>query len=122
MKLVSGKPFPIVPLTLPLKAIQNELENALKGVGSPSMTRMATIKAGNYTLLIDQYLVDSKYESAWERLSALGDLVSPDMTDSFYARFVALRTSWESVIETFNATKDHPVVFLDFRLDPGEVG
>lgn len=122
LKLVSGKPFPIVPLTLPLKAIQNELENALKGVGSPSMTRMATIKAGNYTLLIDQYLVDSKYESAWERLSALGDLVSPDMTDSFYARFVALRTSWESVIETFNATDTVWTQLSEFTKDaPQEI-
>jgi len=104
LKSASGKPFPIAPLTLPLKAIQNELENALKGVGSPSMTRMATIKAGNYTLLIDQYLVDSKYESAWERLSALADLVTPDMPDSFYSRFVDLKKRWESVIQTFEGT------------------
>ena len=73
-------------------------------------------------MLIDQYLVDSKYESAWERLSALGDLVSPDMTDSFYARFVALRTSWESVIETFNATDTVWTQLSEFTKDaPQEI-
>jgi len=122
LKLVSGKPFPIVPLTLPLKSIQNELENALKGVGSPSMTRKATIKAGNYTLLIDQYLVDSKYESAWERLSALGDLVFPDMSDSFYSKYVALRNRWESVIQTFESTNGVWKQLSDFTKDaPQEI-
>ena len=122
LKLASGKPFPIAPLTLPLKAIQNELENALKGVGSPSMTRMATIKAGNYTLLIDQYLVDSKYESAWERLSALADLVTPDLSDSFFARFSDLRKRWESVIQTFEGTDTVWKQLSDFTKDaPPEI-
>ena len=102
LKLVNNQPFPVAPLTLPLKAIKSELENALKGFGSPTMTRRATIKAGSYPLLVDQYLVDSKYESAWERLSALEQLVTPDLPESFHAKFTTLRKKWEFVISTFS--------------------
>jgi len=96
-----GEPFPIAPVTLPLKAIQNELENTVKGPTGGSKTRMATIQVAEYTLLIDQYLVDSKYEAAWKRMEALRSLISKDKSQSFFVRFKKLHSQWENVVEQF---------------------
>lgn len=101
LKRVNDQPFPIAPLTLPLKAIQRELENALKGVRSATMTPRAKIQVEGYPLLVDQYLVDSQYASAWKRLAGLWLLVTLDSPESFYARFSQLRKTWESVIALF---------------------
>lgn len=100
-----GEPFPIAPVTLPLKAIQNELENTVKGPTGGSKTRMATIQVAEYTLLIDQYLVDSKYEAAWKRMEALRGLISKDKSQSFFARFKKLHSQWENVVEQFKSAE-----------------
>ena len=50
LAVAEGEPFPIVPVTLPLKAIKSELENAIKGAAGGSQTRMATIPVAMYTL------------------------------------------------------------------------
>lgn len=102
LDLAEGQPFPIVPVTLPLKAIKSELENAVKGPGpAGTQTRMATIPVANYVLLIDQYLVNSQYESAWKRMDALKDLISKERPGSFFARFKKLHEQWA------NAAKDY---------------
>jgi len=62
---------------------------------------MATIQVAEYTLLIDQYLVDSKYEAAWKRMEALRGLISKDKSQSFFARFKKLHSQWENVVEQF---------------------
>ena len=46
-----GARFPVAPVTLPLKAIKSELENAVKGLIAPgTKTQMATIPVASYEL------------------------------------------------------------------------
>jgi len=102
LDVAEGQPFPIVPVTLPLKAIKSELENAVKGPGpAGSQTRMATIPVANYVLLIDQYLVNSQYESAWKRMDALKDLITKDRPGSFFARFKKLHEQWANAVKDY---------------------
>ena len=102
LDVAEGQPFPIVPVTLPLKAIKSELENAVKGpTPAGSQTRMATIPVANYVLLIDQYLVNSQYESAWKRMDALNDLISKDRPGSFFARFKKLHEQWANAVKDY---------------------
>ena len=102
LDVAEGQPFPIVPVTLLLKAIKSELENAVKGPGSAgSQTRMATIPVASYALLIDQYLVNSQYESAWKRTDALKDLISKDRPGSFFARFKKLHEQWANGVKDY---------------------
>lgn len=99
-----GHPFPVAPVTLPLKAIKSELENAVKGpapVGT--QTRMATIPVAVYSLMIDQYLVNSQYEHAWKRMAALKDLISRERPGSFFARFKKLHEQWAKAVKDFKS-------------------
>lgn len=99
-----GYPFPIAPVTLPLKAIKSELENAIKGLpAAGTQTRMATIPVASYTLMIDQYLVNSQYEHAWKRMDALKDLISKERPGSFFARFEKLHDLWKQAVKDFKA-------------------
>ena len=107
LELTEGKPFPIAPLTLPIKAIKNELQNTVKGAEGGSKTLMATIKVDNFTLLIDQYLVGSKYNSAWKRMEALRDLTLRENEKSFYARFHKQYKDWKGVVKDYK--KAHTV-------------
>lgn len=107
LEKANGEPFPIAPLTLPLKAIRRELENTVKCPTGGTGTRMATIKVAQYTLLIDQYLIDSKYDSAWKRMDALRSLIIKDKPQSFLARFKKLHSQWEGAVKQFkNAEKE----------------
>lgn len=101
LETAEGEPFPVAPLTLPLKAIKSELENAVKGPVAGTQTRMATIRVAEYTLLVDQYLVDSKFDSAWKRLDALRSLISKERPQSFFARFKKLHDQWLSAVRDF---------------------
>lgn len=102
LDVAEGHPFPVVPVTLPLKAIKSELENAVKGPApAGSQTRMATIPVANYVLLIDQYLVNSQYESAWKRMDALKDLISKERPGSFFARFKKLHEQWTNAVKDY---------------------
>ena len=101
LETAEGEPFPIAPATLPLKAIKSELENTVKGPVAGTQTRMATIKVAGYTLLIDQYLVESKFDSAWKRLDALRNLISKDRPQSFFARFKKLHDQWSKGVKDF---------------------
>ena len=97
-----GARFPVAPVTLPLKAIKSELENAVKGlVPQGTKTQMATIPVASYELLIDQYLVDSQYEQAWKRMDALKDLISKERPNSFFARFATLHDQWSKAVQDF---------------------
>lgn len=98
---VDGEPFPVAAVTLPLKAIKSELENAVKGPAAGTQTRMATIKVAGYTLLIDQYLVESKFDDAWKRLDALRTLISKERSQSFFARFKKLHDQWGASVKDF---------------------
>ena len=97
-----GARFPVAPVTLPLKAIKSELDNAVKGLVPPgTKTQMATIPVASYELLIDQYLVDSQYEQAWKRMDALKDLISKERPNSFFARFATLHDQWSKAVRDF---------------------
>lgn len=102
LEKTEGEPFPIAPVTLPLKAIKSELENVAGPTGPGTTTRRATIPVGDYNLLIDQYLVGSKYDSAWKRLEALRGLVNNELPGSFFSRFIILHKQWEETVRDFN--------------------
>jgi hypothetical protein len=117
MEVAEGEPFPIVPLTLPLKAIKSELENAIKGPASGSVTRMATIPVANFTLLIDQYLVNSQYDAAWKRMDALRTLVSRDRPESFFTKFKKLYERWAGVVRDFRRAETAWLALAGFIAD-----
>lgn len=99
-----GQPFPVAPVTLPLKAIKSELETAVNSFGAAgTQTRMATIPVAKYTLMIDQYLVNSQYEQAWNRMDALKDLISKERPGSFFARFQKLHEQWTTAVKDFES-------------------
>jgi len=102
LDVAEGEPFPVAPVTLPLKAIKSELENAVKGAAAGgTQTRMAAIPVASYTLMIDQYLVNSQYEHAWKRLDALRDLISKERPGSFFARFKKLHEQWGKSVKDY---------------------
>ncbi len=113
-----GQPFPVAPVTLPLKAIKSELENAVKGpAAAGTQTRMATIPVASYTLMIDQYLVNSQYEHAWKRMDALKDLISKERPGSFFARFKKLHEQWTNAVKDFQSAATSWQSLADFVAD-----
>ena len=113
-----GARFPVAPVTLPLKAIKSELENAAKGLIAPgTRTQMATIPVASYVLLIDQYLVNSQYEHAWKRMDALKDLVGKERPNSFFARFAKLHAQWSKAVRDFKQAAVAWQSLCDFASD-----
>ena len=97
-----GARFPVAPVTLPLKVIKSELENAVTGQFAPgTKTQMATIRVASYSLMIHQYLVNSQYEQAWKRMEALKDLISKERPNSFFARFTKLHDQWSAAFRDY---------------------
>ena len=122
LSVVEGMPFPVAPLTLPLKAVRLELEDAVKGPGQGSQTRRPVIQAGSYGLLIDQYLAQPRYEDAWKRMRALRQLVDRAEPGSFFARFAALRDRWGTAVAAFaRAMLDSQALFQFVSDAPPEV-
>ncbi|MDY0059829.1 MAG: hypothetical protein RBU45_08475 [Myxococcota bacterium] len=118
LDLADGSPFPVAPVTLPLKAIKSELENAVKGAAAAgTQTRMATIPVASYTLMIDQYLVNSQYEHAWKRMDALKDLISEERPGSFFARFKKLHEQWSKAVKDFRSAAAAWKSLADFVAD-----
>jgi len=118
LDLADGSPFPVAPVTLPLKAIKSELENAVKGAAAAgTQTRMATIPVASYTLMIDQYLVNSQYEHAWKRMDALKDLISEERPGSFCARFKKLHEQWSKAVKDFRSAAAAWKSLADFVAD-----
>jgi len=102
LDVAAGKPFPIAPVTLPLKAIKAEFETAFDGSTRTTMrTRKAPFPVGNYPLMIDQYLVNSEFENAWGRMEALKARIQVDCRDSFFARFKNLHEKWTKVVRDY---------------------
>ena len=113
-----GHPFPVAPVTLPLKAIKSELENAVNGpAAAGTQTRMATIPVASYTLMIDQYLVNSQYEYAWKRMDALKDLISKERAGSFFAQFKKLHDQWAKAVKDYKAAASAWQSLGDFTAD-----
>lgn len=112
-----GQPFPIAPITLPLKAVRSELERALQGVQLGSHTNYADITVQGDRLRIDQHLVDSKYDRAWQRLNLLKDLISAHRPSSFFARFKKLHEQWSEAVKDFKSASTSWQSLADFTAD-----
>jgi len=91
LKTIDGHPFPIAPLTQPLKAILEELgASPASGV----LSSRGAIPLPGYPQSVNTYIFMGQYASAWQRLEALGQLVERALSTSFWARFQAARSSW----------------------------
>jgi hypothetical protein len=118
----NGFAFPVAPLTLPLKAIQGELQAAAAGGTAPTQTRRAAVQVASYMLEIEQYLVTSKYDEAWKRLDALHGLVSKSLSSSFYSRFKQLYDQWKRSTDQFKTARDAWERLQNFIVDaPSDV-
>lgn len=91
-------PFPTVPLTLPLRSIQSELEKTL--VDQKTSVR-EWLKLPAYPLSISSYLYQGKYDFAWRRLNKLADLVSKTAPDGLWQRFTQQYERWRTAVEQF---------------------
>lgn len=101
LSAAKGKPFPIVAVTLPLKAIKKEIEDmALIGAAGTQTVR-PEVSIPGYDLKIGQYFLQSQYDTAWRRLEALYELISREKPHSFFARFKEQHKMWENVVEQF---------------------
>ena len=94
--------FPSLPLPCRLRRSSRELENAVKGPAAAARRRgWPRSRSPTYTLLIDQYLVNSQYEHAWKRMDALKDLISKERPGSFFARFKKLHEQWAKAVKDY---------------------
>lgn len=112
-----GHPFPVAPVTLPLKAIREELENTIKGLAASASRSRAAIPVLSYAQPIDQYLIGSHYEHAWKRMDALKDLISKDRPGSFFARFKKLHERWLMAVKDFKSAATSWQSLADFTAD-----
>lgn len=96
---VCGKPFPIAPLTLPLKSIKNEISSPISG---SSQTTMDHLPIPDLPQKINQYFLMGKYEEAWRRLSKLAELSSKTSQDGIWQRFMRQYEQWKTAVEQFS--------------------
>lgn len=98
MANAKGKPFPLSPLTQPLKAIQQEVEASVVGGAT---TLRARITVPDYPFELWRYLLDSKYDEAWGRLESLSQMASREIHEGFWTRFRALYEKWCEGVDQF---------------------
>lgn len=98
LKTAEGYPFPIAPLTQPLKAIQEEVLAAPTAGGRTSRN---AIELPGYPHSVSTYLFMGDYTDAWERLEALGQYVERAQPDSFWARFHTARNQWARRVKDY---------------------
>ncbi|HBY97762.1 MAG TPA: hypothetical protein DEP84_28110 [Chloroflexi bacterium] len=98
MQVVSSYPFPIAALTMPLKAIEQEL--ALVTAGD-TVSVSGRLEIPGYPYEVRRYLITGRYEEAWYRLDALGRLVDRHQPASLWARFKAAHARWETAVRHF---------------------
>lgn len=91
LKTLVDHPFPIAPLTQPLKAIQEELGASLASGGLSSRD---SIPIPGYPQNANTYLYMGQYADGWHRLEALDQYVGRAQPTSFWARFQAARSRW----------------------------
>ena len=102
LSLVIGKPFPIAPVTQPLKSIKEELQAALSGrIG----TMREYIGLPEYSLAISNYLIQGNFDYAWNRLKQLGELATKTNPDGYWSQFNNQYDSWKTVVESFSETE-----------------
>lgn len=122
LKTIDGQPFPIAPLTQPLKAILEEL-NASPASGA--LSSRGAIPLPGYPQSVNTYIFMGQYANAWHRLEALGQLVERALSTSFWARFQVARTGWTERLQDYeNASTDWEslVRFVDEAASPSWKG
>ena len=100
LKTIDGHPFPIAPLTLPLKAILEELKASL---ASGTLSSRGSIPVPGYPQSVNTYLFMGQYANAWHRLEALGQYVERVQPTSFWARFQAARSLWAERLRDYQS-------------------
>ncbi len=98
LKSIEGRPFPIAPLTLPLKTILHELTTTPAVAGHSS--RGAILIAG-YPYSFSTYLFMGQYSHGWQRLEKLGELIERARPSSFWSRFQVARTQWADLLQIY---------------------
>ena len=72
LKTMGGYPFPISPLTIPLKVIFDELQTPLN---TGTLTSRGAIPVPGYPQPVNMYIFLGNYADGWQRLEALGGLI-----------------------------------------------
>jgi hypothetical protein len=99
LKTLTGQPFPVAPLTMPLKAILEEMNAPIAGGG---LSSRGVIPASGYPQSVNNYLVVGQYADAWQRLDKLNDYVDRTRPTSFWARFDAARKRWQTRLQDYS--------------------
>lgn len=99
LKTLAGQPFPISPLTMPLKAILEEMNAPISGGG---LSSRGAIPVPGYLQSVNNYLVVEQFANAWQRLEKLGDCVDRTRPTSFWARFDAARKRWQTRLKDYD--------------------
>jgi len=100
LKAVDAQPFPIAPLTQPLKAISQELKASLASGG---LSSRGSIPVPGYPESFNTYLFMGQYANAWHRLEALGQYVERAQPTSFWSRFQAARSCWADQVHNYQS-------------------
>jgi len=111
---VEGYPFPIAPLTQPLKAIQEEVQAAPSFGGRSSRN---AVSLPGYPHSVSTYLFMGKYTEAWERLEALGKCIERAQPASFWARFQHARATWTAQVKAYQHAAAAWQALTDFMQD-----
>ena len=98
LKTLAGQPFPIAPLTMPLKAILEEMNAPVSAGGHSSRGAIPVL---GYLQSVNNYLVVGQLANAWQRLERLGDYVDRTRTTSFWARFNGARNRWQDRLQDY---------------------
>jgi len=101
LKTIDGHPFPVAPLTLPLKAMAEELKASPV---SGALSSRGAIPMPGYPQSVNTYLFMGQYGNAWHRLEALGQYVERAQPTSFWARFQAARSLWAERLQDYQST------------------
>lgn len=102
LNTLAGQPFPISPLTMPLKAILEEMNAPISGGG---LSSRGAIAVPGYLQSVNSYLVVGQFANAWQRLEKLGDYVDRTRPTSFWARFDASRKQWQTRLQNYDHTQ-----------------
>jgi hypothetical protein len=100
LKAIDDHPFPIAPLTQPLKAIQEELSASLASGGLSSRD---SIPVPGYPESVNTYLFMGQYANGWHRLETLGQYIERAQPTSFWARFQAARSRWAERLQDYQS-------------------
>jgi len=97
-KTIDGNPFPIAPLTMPLKAIREEV-TASPATGG--LSSRSALPVEGYPQSVNTYIFMVQYANAWHRLEGLGRYVERSQPTSFWVRFQAARNRWAERIRDY---------------------